>query len=154
MGGKKPAREEFPTTKPLLVATITSVVATTPTAAQEPVNRFYKDLSLREYRSEAAVRCKRRFETSGQRLFTFLRHDGVPQNNNNPEHGIKAYARARELFQGTPTSKAISEYLVLFSVCYRHVGTNGLIFWISCARPKATRRTCMLRRSRTAPYYR
>ena len=81
------------------------------------VNRFYKDLSLREYLSEAAVRCKRRFETGGERLFTFLRHDGVPWNNNNAEHAIKAYARARELFQGTPTAKAISEYLVLLSVC-------------------------------------
>jgi predicted RecB family nuclease len=81
------------------------------------VNRFYKDLSRREYRSEAAVRCKRRFETGGERLFTFLRHDGVPWNNNNAEHAIKAYARARELFQWTPTAKAISEYLVLLSVC-------------------------------------
>lgn len=81
------------------------------------VTRFYKNLSLREYRSEPAVRCKRRFETSRERLFTFLRHDGVPWNNNNAEHAIKAYARARELFQGTPTAKAISEYLVLLSVC-------------------------------------
>ena len=56
-------------------------------------------------------------ETSGERLFTFLRHDGVPWNNNNAEHAIKAYARARELFQGTPAAKAISEYLVLLSVC-------------------------------------
>lgn len=81
------------------------------------VNRFYKDLSLREYRSEPAVRSKRRFETGREKLFTFLRHDGVPWNNNNAEHAIKAYARARELFQGTPTAKAISEYLVLLSVC-------------------------------------
>ena len=41
----------------------------------------------------------------------------MPWNNNNAEHAIKAYARARELFQGTPTAKAISEYLVLLSVC-------------------------------------
>jgi len=81
------------------------------------VNRFYKDLSLREYRSEAAIRCKRRFETNKEGLFTFLKHDDVPWNNNNAEHAIKAYARARELFQGTPTAKAISEYLVLLSVC-------------------------------------
>jgi hypothetical protein len=80
-------------------------------------NRFYKDLSLREYRSESAIRCKRRFEMSKERLFTFLKHDGVPWNNNNAEHAIKAYARARELFQGTRTAKAISEYLVFLSVC-------------------------------------
>jgi len=78
---------------------------------------FYKDLSLREYLSEPAIRCKRRFETSEETLFTFLKHDDVPWNNNNAEHAIKAYARAREVFQGSPTAKAISEYLVLLSVC-------------------------------------
>jgi hypothetical protein len=94
------------------------------------VGRFYKDLSRREYRSEAAVQCKRRFERNRDRLFTFLRHDGVPWNNNNAEHAIKAYARSRELLQGTPTAKATSENLVLLSVCEtcRNKGIDFLDF--------------------------
>jgi len=94
------------------------------------VGRFYKELSRREYRSEAAVRCKGRFERNRDRLFTFLKHDGVPWNNNNAEHAIKAYARARELLQGIPTAKATSEYLVLLSVCEtcRNKGIDFLTF--------------------------
>jgi hypothetical protein len=70
------------------------------------------------------------FERNHDRLFTFLRYDGVPWNNNNAEHAIKAYARPRQLFQGTPTAKAITEYLVLLSVCEtcRNKGIDFLDF--------------------------
>src|ERR1700730_2668580 len=72
------------------------------------VDRFYKTLSMREYDSESALRCKDRFERNREKLFTFLKHDGVPWNNNNAEHAVKAYARLRTLFQGQSTPKAIS----------------------------------------------
>ena len=81
------------------------------------VDRFYKTLSVREYGSESALRCKDRFEKNRDKLFTFLKHDGVPWNNNNAEHAVKAYARLRTLFQGQSTPKAISEYLTLLSIC-------------------------------------
>ena len=81
------------------------------------VCRFYKEMSLREYCSEYALQLKRRFEKNRDKLFTFLKHDGVPWNNNNAEHAIKAYARSRVMFQGAPSPIAISEYLVLFSIC-------------------------------------
>jgi len=43
--------------------------------------------------------------------------DDVPWNNNNAEHAIKAFARHRQVFEGTTTEKGIHEYLVLLSVC-------------------------------------
>jgi len=94
------------------------------------VGRFYRELSRRAYCSEAAIQCKRRFEKNHDGLFTFLRHDGVPWNNNNAEHAIKAYARARRLFTGIPTTKTISEFLVLLSVCEtcRNKGIDFLDF--------------------------
>ena len=79
--------------------------------------RFYKELSLREYCIEYALQLKRRFEKNRDKLFTFLTHNGVPWNNNNAEHAIKAYARSRVMFQGAPSAIAMSEYLVLLSIC-------------------------------------
>jgi len=35
-------------------------------------------------------------------LFTFLEHDGVPWNNNNAEHAIKAFVRLRNIIGGAP----------------------------------------------------
>jgi hypothetical protein len=51
------------------------------------------------------------------KLFTFLNHDGVPWNNNNAEHAIKAFARLRRAIEGLSTPKGIEEYLILLSVC-------------------------------------
>lgn len=51
------------------------------------------------------------------KLFTFLSHDGVPWNNNNAEHAIKAFARLRRMIEGLSTPKGIEEYLILLSVC-------------------------------------
>jgi hypothetical protein len=43
-------------------------------------------------------------------------HDGVPWNNNNAEHAIKAFARLRRTIGGTSTAKGIEDYLILLSV--------------------------------------
>jgi hypothetical protein len=51
------------------------------------------------------------------KLFTFLNHDGVPWNNNNAEHAIKAFARLRRAIEGLSTPKGIEEYLILLSIC-------------------------------------
>ena len=50
------------------------------------------------------------------KLFTFLRYDGVPWNNNNAEHAIKAFARLRNIIGGSSTAKGLREYLVLLSL--------------------------------------
>jgi hypothetical protein len=56
-----------------------------------------------------SVRYLRRFERNRERLFTFLDHDGVPWNNNNAEHAIKAFARLRNVIGGTSTAKGLRE---------------------------------------------
>jgi len=81
------------------------------------VESFYKWLSKHDYKSEIAVHYKKRFEKNRDKLFTFLDYDGVPWNNNNAEHAIKAFATLRKVIGGTSTEKGIREYLTLLSIC-------------------------------------
>ena len=80
------------------------------------VDRFYGFLDASDFKSEAATKCKQRFEKNRDKLFTFLRYDGVPWNNNNAEHAIKAFARLRDVIAGTSTKKGVDEYLTLLTV--------------------------------------
>ena len=63
------------------------------------------------------MKCKERFERNRNELFTFLNYDGVSWHNNNAEHAIKAFARLRDVIEGTSTKRGIEEYLTLLSVC-------------------------------------
>jgi len=81
------------------------------------VARFYKQISKTGHSSAAASKWKDRLERDRAKLFTFLSHDGVPWNNNNAEHAIKAFARLRRAIEGLSTPKGIEEYLILLSVC-------------------------------------
>jgi hypothetical protein len=49
-------------------------------------------------------------------MFTFLKHDGVPWNNNNAEHAIKRFAKYRRDADGRFTERTLIEYLALASV--------------------------------------
>ncbi len=80
------------------------------------VEQFYQMLSRREYQTEVAAGYVRRFEKNRDRLFTFLDHDGIPWNNNNAEHAIKAFVRLRNIIGGASTAKGMREYLVLLSI--------------------------------------
>ena len=80
------------------------------------VERFYRALSRREYKTDVAAGYKKRFEKNRDKLFTFLDHDGVPWNNNNAEHAIKAFARLRKVIGANGTPKGVREYLVLLSI--------------------------------------
>ena len=80
------------------------------------VEKFYRFLDGSDFNSEAASKCKQRFVKNRDKLFTFLRCDGVPWNNNNAEHAIKAFARLRHVISGTSTKKGVDEYLTLLSV--------------------------------------
>ena len=94
------------------------------------VGRFYRRFSRTSYQSEAALKLKERFEKNSDKLFTFLNHDGVPWNNNNAEHAIKAFARLRRVIEGLSTPKGIQEYLILLSVCQtcKYMGVDFLDF--------------------------
>ena len=94
------------------------------------VERFYKSLSKQDYQSEVAIKYKKRFEKNNDKLFTFLDYDGVPWNNNNAEHAIKAFARLRNVIRGSSSDRGIREYLTLLSVCEtcKYKGVNFLEF--------------------------
>ena len=50
-------------------------------------------------------------------MFTFLDFDGVPWNNNNAEHAVKAFATLRRVIEGPTTEKGLRDFLVLLSLC-------------------------------------
>jgi predicted RecB family nuclease len=81
-----------------------------------PVDRFYRHLSGTDIQSESARAIKKRFEKNRDKLFTFLVHDGVPWNNNNAEHAVKAFAMLRHTISGVTTENGIRDYLVLLSI--------------------------------------
>jgi hypothetical protein len=94
------------------------------------VKRFYRRVIDEDYHSEAAIACKERFEKNRYKLFTFLNYDGVPWNNNNAEHAIKAFARLRDVMEGSSTESGLREYLILLSVCQtcKYSGVDFLDF--------------------------
>jgi predicted RecB family nuclease len=91
------------------------------------VDAFYQKLEVTDFQSEASVKCRDRFERNRDTLFTFLKYDGVPWNNNNAEHAVKAFAKLRDIIGGSSTEKGVDEYLTLLSIC-QTCKYNGLDF--------------------------
>lgn len=117
------------------------------------VERFYRELARTDCQSEPALKCKQRFEKNRDTLFTFLSYDGVPWNNNNAEHAIKAFARLRDVIAGTSTAKGVDEYLTLLSVCQtcKYRGLDFLAFLRSGERDIDVFAKSIGRRSRSNP---
>ena len=94
------------------------------------VARFYRALAEADFKTELVAKYKKRFEKNREKLFTFLDHDGVPWNNNNAEHAIKAFALLRTALRGASSEKGIREYLTLLSICEtcKYKGVNFLAF--------------------------
>ena len=80
------------------------------------VVRFLDSVTSTDVLSPLANKYKKRFQKSGERMFTFLDHDGVPWNNNNAEHAIKRFAKYRRDADGRFTERTLQEYLVLATV--------------------------------------
>jgi predicted RecB family nuclease len=81
-----------------------------------PVAQFYDRLDRACDVSEATAKVMERLKRNRDRLFTFLDFDGVPWNNNNAEHAIKAFALLRRVIDGRTTEKGLDDFLVLLSV--------------------------------------
>ena len=97
---------------------------------QKSVDRFYKTYIEVECNTEPALACQDRFRRNRDKLYTFLHYDAVPWNNNNAEHAVKAFARLREVIEGSSTRKGLDEYLILLSVCQtcKYMGVDFLDF--------------------------
>jgi len=94
------------------------------------VEQFCDVLSEQTLETEVAARYKKRFEKNRNKLFTFLDHDGVPWNNNNAEHAIKALVRLRRSIGGQSSPRGMRDYLVLLSISQtcRYRGLSFLDF--------------------------
>ena len=78
--------------------------------------KFLTDTYTKKYNSEIALKYQKRFKKYGDKLFTFLEHDGIPWNNNIAEHAIKPLAKYRRENQGVFTENSINNYLLLLSI--------------------------------------
>jgi hypothetical protein len=78
--------------------------------------RFLDSVGSSDFSSELATKYQKRFQKSGEKMFTFLEHDGVPWNNNNAEHAIKRFAKYRRDADGRFTERTLKEYLILATV--------------------------------------
>src|SRR5207253_1077848 len=84
-------------------------------------------------RSEAAEALRQRLLKYQDKLFTFVKYDGVPWNNNNAENAIKRFAYYREDTVGVMKEPGLKDYLVLLSLCHtcRYKGISFLKFLLS-----------------------
>ena len=80
------------------------------------VKKFMDVLTVKAFESEIAGQYGKRILKYQSKLFTFLEHDGVPWNNNNAEHAIKAFSRLRDVLAGSSSKKGVNEYLTLLTV--------------------------------------
>ncbi len=65
--------------------------------------------------TEAGLALKKRIEKNRDKLFTFLNYDGVPWNNNNAEHAVRAFTRVRNVILNS-TPKGHREYATLLTI--------------------------------------
>jgi hypothetical protein len=64
---------------------------------------FIEHVDAMKCTTEAGLALKKRIEKNRDKLFTFLNYDGVPWNNNNAEHAVRAFTRVRNvIFNSTP----------------------------------------------------
>jgi hypothetical protein len=83
---------------------------------ERAADRFFDDLAARSFGSEAAEALRARLLKYRDKLFTFLRHDGVAWNNNAAENAIKRFAYYREGTVGCLKEPGLADYLVLLSI--------------------------------------
>jgi hypothetical protein len=114
------------------------------------VDKFFQRLSAQSFHSEAAQALRGRLLKYQDKLFAFIRHDGVPWNNNSAENAIKRFAYYREDTVGVMKEAGLNDYLVLLSIYQtcRFKVINFIKFLLSkerdidafCARKRTRRR--------------
>jgi predicted RecB family nuclease len=94
---------------------------------------FLDTISSQTFRSEVAEALRQRLLRCREKLFTFLRYDGVPWNNTNAENAIKRFAAYREGAACSLREAGLRDYLVLLSICHtcRYRGVSFLKFLLS-----------------------
>ncbi len=97
------------------------------------VDRYFQFVASHSFRSEAAEALRLRLLKYKEKLFTFIRHDGVSWNNNLAEYAIKRFACYRKDTVGSLKETGIRDYLTLLSICHtcRVRGISFLQFLLS-----------------------
>jgi hypothetical protein len=78
-------------------------------------DQFLAGVAALQCVTEAGAALKKRIEKNNAKLFTFLDRDGVPWNNNNAEHAVRAFTRLRSVMV-TSTPKGTTDYCILLSL--------------------------------------
>ena len=91
--------------------------------------RFIEQVCSTRCSTEAGLSLQKRIDKNRDKLFTFLNYDGVPWNNNNAEHAVKAFTRLRNVIN-TSTPKGTREFATLLSIqqTLRYRGLSFLDF--------------------------
>ena len=97
------------------------------------VDQFFDTLAGWQYHSDLAQAYQQRLTKNHDKLFTFLRYDSVPWNNNIAEHAVKHYAYYRKVSDGQMTESGLGDYLILLSVYQtcKYKGASFLKFLLS-----------------------
>lgn len=96
--------------------------------------RFLERVRALKCEAEAGLALQKRIEKNEDKLFTFLHHDGVPWNNNNAEHAVRAFTRLRNVI-GTSTPKGHRDYATLLSIQQTlHYRGRGLLDFLRSGR--------------------
>jgi predicted RecB family nuclease len=78
---------------------------------------FIEHVTTMNCSTEVGRALQKRIDKNRDKLFTFLGHDGVPWNNNNAEHAVRAFTRLRNVIN-TSSPKGTRDYATLLR---RHV---------------------------------
>jgi Transposase IS66 family len=82
---------------------------------RKPAAKFIEHVVGMKCTTEVGLALRKRIERNNDKLFTFLNYDGVPWNNNNAEHAVRAFTRVRNvIFNSTP--KGHREYATLLTI--------------------------------------
>jgi predicted RecB family nuclease len=76
---------------------------------------FVEHIGAMKCQAEAGLALQKRIDKNRDKLFTFLDYDGVPWNNNNAEHAVRAFTRLRNAIN-TSTPNGTREFATLLSI--------------------------------------
>lgn len=80
------------------------------------VTQYFQLLSAKTLNSDAAVDLQKRLIRYKDKLFTFIRYDGVPWNSNCAENAIKRFAYYRAVTKSAMKEAGLNDYLVMLSI--------------------------------------
>jgi predicted RecB family nuclease len=118
---------------------------------ERDVEVYFQHLAGQAFASEAARGLQERLLRCREKLFTFVKFDGIPWNNNNAENAIKRFAYYREDTTGMMREGGLRDYLLLLSLCQtcRYKRVSFLKFLLS--RQRDVDSFCEGRRARRGP---